>query len=80
MENSTEEATINEIADKTETGVTTTENEVAKTATAENSDGDKTSSGNFTSFNLDVSDEPYILTPPPTESPPQKKETPNYHL
>ena len=31
---------------------------------------DKTSSGDNTSFNLDVSDNPFIMTPPPTESPP----------
>ena len=71
-QNSIEEATITEIADKTD-DPTTTENEVAKTATVENSDGDKTSSDNVTSFNLDVSDNPYILTPPPIQSPPPKK-------
>ena len=50
---------------------------MAKTATVENSDGDKTSSDNITSFNLDVSDNPYILTPPPIQStPPKKKKTP----
>ena len=64
-EKSTEEATITEIADKTENNVTTTENEMTKTATVENSVGDKTPSGNVTSFDLDVSDNPYILTPPP---------------
>ena len=70
-ENSIEEATITEITDKTDDDATTTENEVAKTATVENSDGDKTSSDNVTSFNLDVSDNPYILTPPPIQSPPK---------
>ena len=49
---------------------------MAKTATVENSDGDKTSSDNVTSFNLDVSDNPYILTPPPIKSPPQTPELP----
>ena len=64
-ENSSEEATITEITDKTEADATTADNEVVKTATVENSDWDKTSSDNVTSFNLDVSDDPYILTPPP---------------
>ena len=72
-ENSTEEATITEITDTTEDDATTTENEVTKTATIENSDGDKTFSDNITSFYLDVSDNPYILTQPP-------KKRPNYHL
>ena len=75
-ENSIEEATITEITDKTEDDATTTENEVAKTATVEISDGDKTSSDNVTSFNLDVSDNPYILTPPPKQSPPKTPELP----
>ena len=70
-ENSTEEATITEITDKTEDDATTTESEVAKTATVESSDGDKTSSDNVTSFNLDVSDNLHILNPPPIQSPPQ---------
>ena len=75
-ENSTEEATITEITDKIEDDATTTENEVAKTATVEISDGHKTSSNNETSFNLDVSDNPYILIPPPIVSPPQTPEVP----
>ena len=79
-ENSIEEATITEITDKTEDDATTTENEVAKTATVENSDEDKTSSDNVTSFNLDVSDNPYILTPSPIQSPPPKKKLPSYLL
>ena len=74
-ENSTEEATITEIRDKTEDFETTTENKVAKTVTVENSDGDKTSPDNVTSFFLDVRDKPYILTPPPIQSPPK---LPNY--
>ena len=72
-ENSMEEATITEITDRTENDATTMENEVAKTATVEISDGDKTSSDNVTSFNLDVSDNPYNLTPPPIQSAPPKK-------
>ena len=56
-----------------EDDATTTENEVVKTATIENSDGDETSSDNVTSFNLDVSDNLYILTPPPIQSPIPKK-------
>ena len=66
---SIEEATITKITDKTEDDATTTENEVAETATVENSDGNRTSSDNVTPFNLDVSDNPYILTPPPIQSP-----------
>ena len=31
---------------------------------------DKSSSDNITSFNLDVCDNPYIMAPQPTESPP----------
>ena len=49
------------------------ENVVVKTTTVENSDEDKTSSNNATSFNLDVSDNPYNLSPPPIECPPSKK-------
>ena len=75
-QNSIEEATITEIADKTEDDATTTENGVAKTTTVENSDEDKTSSDNVTSFNLDVSNNPYILTPPPIQSPPKTPELP----
>ena len=49
---------------------------MAKTVTVENADGDKTFSDFVTSFNLDVSDIPYILTPPPIVSPPK---TPELH-
>ena len=70
-ENTTEEASVTEIANKTEDDATTTENEVAKTATVENSDRDKTSSDNIQYVNLDLSAIPYILTPPPIQSPPQ---------
>ena len=75
-QNSTEEATITEITDKVEDDAITTENEVAKTATFENSDEKKTSSDNVTSFKLDVSDNPYILTPPTIVSPPKTPELP----
>ena len=67
-ENTNEETAITEITDQEEENVTTTENDVAKTATSENTDGDKTSSDNVTSFNLDVNDNPYILTPPLIQS------------
>ena len=61
---------------KTATSETTTENDVVQTATNEITEGDKTSSDNVTSFNLDVSDKPYILTPPPIQSPPKTPELP----
>ena len=79
-ENTPDEATVTEITDKTKDDATTTENEVVKTSTVENSDGDKTSSDNVTSFNLDVSDNPNSLTPPPIQSPPPKKKLLNYLL
>ena len=83
--NATEETTVIEITDteendetttenkvvKTATSETTTENDVVQTTTKENSNGDKTSSDNVASLNLDVSDKPYILTPPPKQSPPR---------
>ena len=56
---------------KTATSEATAENDVVQTTTNENTEGDKTSSDNVTSFNLDVSYNPYILTPPPIESPPK---------
>ena len=61
---------------KTTTDEATTENDVAQTATNENAEGDKTPSDNVTSFDLDVSDNPYILTPPPIQSPPKTPELP----
>ena len=75
-ENSIEEAKITEFADKTKDDATTTKNEVAKTAKIESSDGDKISSDNVTSFNLDVSDNAYNFTPPPIVSPPKTPELP----
>ena len=88
-DNVSEETTVTEITDtagnddntaenvvvQTNTNETITENDVVRTTTNENTEEDKTSSDNVTSFNLDVSDSPYILTPPPITSPPppQKK-------
>ena len=66
-ENDNEEATIAEV--QTEDG-DTTDHETVTTTADENTMMDKTSSGDNTSFNLDVSDNPFIMTPPPTESPP----------
>ena len=62
---------------QTTTNETITENDVVQTTTNENTEEDKTSTDNVTSFNLDVSDNPYILTPPPITSPPKLL---NYHL
>ena len=73
-DNTAEETAITEVTDQVEESVQTTENEVVKTTTIEtttendvvqtttneNTEGDKTSSDNVTSFNLDVSDNPYI--------------------
>ena len=67
-EKSSEEATSTEITDNTENDATTTENEVVKTTTVENNEEDKTSSDNVTSFNLDVSDNPFTLAPPPKKA------------
>ena len=89
-ENAKEETTITEITDtiesdehttqndvvQTTTSEITTENDVAQTATNTTAEGDKTPPDNVTSFNLDVSDNPYILTPPPLESPPKTPELP----
>ena len=61
---------------QTTTNETITENDVVQTTTNENTEEDKTSSDNVTSFNLDVSDNPYILTPPPITSPPKTPELP----
>ena len=61
---------------KTATSELTTENDVIQTATNDNTEGDKTPSDNVTSFDLDISDNPYILTPPPIQSPPKTPELP----
>ena len=89
-DNTAEETTVTEITDtagnddntaendvvQTTTNETITENDVVQATTNENIEEDKTSSDNVTSFNLDVSDNPYILTPPPITSPPKIPELP----
>ena len=65
-EKENEKAMITEVP--TENG-STTEQETVITTADENSTVDKTSSGNNTSFGLDVSDNPFIMTSPPMESP-----------
>ena len=74
-ENDNEEATITEI--QSEDGATT-EHETVIINTEENITTDKTSSGDNASFNLDVSDNPFIMTPPPTERPPNTAYTAAY--
>ena len=66
-EKENEEVTTTEVP--TDNGPTT-ENEAVITTAEENLWEDKTPSGYITSFNLDVSNNLYIMTPPPTESPP----------
>ena len=72
-ENLTEDATNTEITEPTENDATTTENEVGKSTTIEDPERDKISHGDITTFNIDVSDSPYIMSPPPIESPPKNK-------
>ena len=86
-DNVTEETTVTEITDtagndgntaendvvQTSTNSTISETGVVQTTTNENTEEDKTSSDIVTSFNLDVSDNPCILTPPPITSPSPKK-------
>ena len=79
VKTTTSEVTTENDVVKTTTGETTMENEVVQTTTNENTEGDRTPSDNVTSFNLDVSDNPYILTPPPIQSLPPKKH-PNCRL
>ena len=71
----TEITTENDVV-QTTTSETITENDVAQTTTNGTTTGDKTFSDNVTSFNLDVSDNPYKLTPPPIQSPPKTPELP----
>ena len=66
-----DEITVENDVVKTATSDTTTENDVVQTATNENTEGDIASFDNVTSFNLNVSDNPYILTLPPIENPPK---------
>ena len=75
-ETTTVEASVTKITDKTKDDATTTENEVVKTATVEKVNGDKTSSDNVTSFDLDVSNNPYLLTTPPIQGHPKTPELP----
>ena len=90
-DNTAEETTVTEITDtaenddntaendvvQTTTNETITENDEVQTTTNENTEEDKTSSDNVTSFNLDVSNNPYILTPPPITSHPKTPELPS---
>ena len=76
VKTTTSEVTTENDVVKTTTGEITIENEVFQTTTNENTEGDKTPSDNVTSFDLDVSDDPYILTPPPIQSPPKTPELP----
>ena len=76
-EKSSEEARFTEITDKTNDDATTTKYEVVKTTTVGNTEEDETSSYNVLSFNLDVSNNTYILTPPPIESSPETPELSN---
>ena len=76
VKTTTNEATTKNDVVKTTTGETTIENEVVQTTTNENTEGDRTPSDNVTSFDLNVSDNPYILTPPPIQSPPKTLELP----
>ena len=72
----TNELTAENDVVKTTTSEDITKNDVAQTATNENTAEDKAPSDNITSFDLDVSDNPYILTPPPIQSPPKTPELP----
>ena len=67
----TSEITAEKDVVKTVTSEATTENDVVQTATNINTEGDRTPSDNVTSFDLDISDNLYILAPPPIQSPPQ---------
>ena len=66
-EKANEEATITEV---TTHDVTTTESEAAITTAVETSTENNISPGNNTTFIFDISDNPYIRTPRPMESPP----------
>ena len=76
VETATSEATTENDVVKTATSEAITENDVVQTATNENTEGDRTPSDNVTSFDLDISDNPYIWTPPPIQSPPKTYELP----
>ena len=66
-ERENEEATITELP--ADDGATT-EQDTVITTTNENLTAEHPPSGNETSLNLDVNDNPFIMTPPPIESPP----------
>ena len=76
VKTATNEITTENDVVQTTTSETITENDVAQTTTNGTTTRDKTFSDNVTSFNLDVSDNPYILTPPPIQSPPKTPELP----
>ena len=76
VKTATSEVTTENDVIKTTTGEATTENDVVQTATNENTEGDGTPSDNVTSFDLDISDNPYILTTPPIQSLPKTPELP----
>ena len=67
-ETSAEETTITELTNLDDNDATNTQNEIVKTTADTNIEEDKTSFDSATSFNLDVSDNPYIITPPPITS------------
>ena len=66
-ERENEEANITELPAE---DANTTEQETVITTADETSIAEQIPSGNETSLNLDVSDNPFIMTPPPMESPP----------
>ena len=66
-ERENEEANITELPAE---DANTTEQETVITTADETSTAEQIPSGNETSPNLDVSDNPFIMTPPPMESPP----------
>ena len=76
VKTATNEITTENDVVQTTTSETITENDVVQRTTNGTTEGDKTSSDNVTLFNLDVSDNPYILTPPPIESSPKTPKLP----
>ena len=69
VKTTTKESTAENDVVKPTTDEATMENDVVQKATNENTEGDKTPSDIVTSFDLDISHNPYILTPPPIQSP-----------
>ena len=76
VKTTTNESTVENDVVQTTTDEATTESDVAQTATNENTAEDKAFSDNIMSFDLDVTDNPYNLTPPPIHSPPKTPELP----